>query len=205
MDELTLGMRAQPAQNEEHVSDTTRIIVESVWMNFDREATNAVTQLRDSEKFEVLVSEEFSRVLHQIKAHAKHCSNLLLQKLIDWRQQQMLRVNPSIGGHPPSATQSLYAVAVNIIYVRSVLMVIKSHKINSDFARILQNQAFECFCDVIPLQRKSTFSQWANFGIFKGPNLPSFLSSLSPTKTKTKHRKRKREKWTFGNFYERRR
>ena len=76
------------------------MIIDAVWSHFEREASNAVSQLRDEDKFETLVSVDFSRYLHEIKAHSKHCPDYILKKLIDWRQQRMLSVNHKFDTDP---------------------------------------------------------------------------------------------------------
>eukprot|EP00485_Elphidium_margaritaceum_P000916 CAMPEP_0202692022 /NCGR_PEP_ID=MMETSP1385-20130828/6529_1 /ASSEMBLY_ACC=CAM_ASM_000861 /TAXON_ID=933848 /ORGANISM="Elphidium margaritaceum" /LENGTH=2508 /DNA_ID=CAMNT_0049347493 /DNA_START=39 /DNA_END=7565 /DNA_ORIENTATION=+ len=146
------------------VQETTRVIIDSIWGHFEREASNAVSQLRDEDQFDTLVSVEFSRYLHEIKAHSKHCPDYILKKLIDWRQQRMLSVNHKFDTDPniENPIRYLYAMAVNIIYVRSVLMVVVSHTIAPDLAAILQNQAFECFCDTVALQRTTTMAKFAS-------------------------------------------
>ena len=41
-------------------------------------------------------------------------------------------------------------------------MVVTAHNIAQDLSLILQNQAFECFCDVAPLQRSTTMALFAS-------------------------------------------
>ena len=48
-------------------------------------------------------------------------------------------------------------------------MVVTSHSIAYDFSGMLQNQAFECFCDVVPLQRNNTMAHFAS-KIFNKPS-----------------------------------
>ena len=152
------------------VLETTKVIIDSIWSHFEREASNAVSQLREEDKFETLVSIDFSRFLHEIKAHSKHCPDYILKKLIDWRQQRMLSVNHKFDTDPntENPTRSLYAIAVNIIYVRSVLMDVTSHSIAPDLSEMLLKQAFECFCDAVPLQRSTTMASFAS-KLFRAP------------------------------------
>ena len=160
------------------VLETTKVIIDSIWSHFEREASNAVSQLRDEDKFETLVSVDFSRFLHEIKAHSKHCPDYILKKLIDWRQQRMLSVNHKFDTDPntENPTRSLYSIAVNIIYVRSVLMVVTSHTIAPDLSEMLLKQAFECFCDIVPLQRATTMASFAS-KLFRAPTNSDYYNS----------------------------
>lgn len=141
-----------------------------------------MSQLRDEDKFETLVSVDFSRYLHEIRAHSKHCPNYILKKLIDWRQQRMLSINHKFDTDPntENPTRSLYSIAVNIIYVRSVLMVVTSHHIVQDLSAMLQNQAFECFCDTVPLQRTTTMAKFAS-KLFNKPTMNTDYYNVSHT------------------------
>ena len=51
--------------------EITKMVIVSIWSHFEREAFDVVSQLRDEDKFETLVSVDFSRFLYEIKAHSK--------------------------------------------------------------------------------------------------------------------------------------
>lgn len=89
----------------------------------------------------------------------------------------MMRVNVQVDPDNADANSSrnLYGTIVNIIYVETVLVVVKSHQVNGDLSCILQNQAFECFSDTVGIQKKTTMMQlkdWRNKMIFNKPKLP---------------------------------
>ena len=94
----------------------------------------------------------------------------------------MLSVNHKFDTDPNIAnpTRSLYSIAVNIIYVRSVLMVVTSHHIAQDLSSMLQNQAFECFCDTVPLQRTTTMAKFAS-KLFNKPSMNTDYYNVSHT------------------------
>ena len=156
----------------EIISETTKIILDTIWNLFEKEGSNVISTLKDDDNNSVLLSIKFSRILNEMKLHAKHSSNFLIKKLIDWRHQRLLggNITIDIDSNNDNNSKSCYLICVSIIYVRTILIIVNNNNISNELINILVNQGFECFLNTTSLQRKKTMIQWTFNKMFQPKN-----------------------------------